>query len=277
MCIRDRVERGRNRLYAFQHEDGGWGWWKNDASDPFMTAYVVDGLTLAKQAGYEIDDARLARGREKLQDMLAVRGFRDADTRAFMIYALAESGGADANQVEELFAGRGNLQPYGRALLALTLSSIKDRRAQEVATEIERTAVVDQLTAHWESKRPQMLDFMPYDRTEGTALSLKALARIKPDSGLLQLAARWLVSDDRNQGYFWDSTKDTAFAIYGLMDYAKVSRELTPSYDLEVYVNGETALIQHITDATAVGTLSIARKGPTVGETNHIRVVKRGK
>jgi alpha-2-macroglobulin len=275
--LKKKVERGRNRLYAFQHEDGGWGWWKNDASDPFMTAYVVDGLTLAKQAGYEIDDARLARGREKLQAMLAVREFKDVDTRAFMIYALAESGGVDSNQVEELFADRHNLQPYGRALLALTLSLIKDRRASEVATEIERTAVVDQLTAHWESQRRPMLDFAPYDRTEGTALSLKALARIKPESGLLQLAARWLVSDDRNQGYFWDSTKDTAFAIYGLIDYVKVSRELTPSYDLEVYVNGETVLTQHVSDATAVATLSIGRKGSAVGERNHIRVVKRGK
>jgi len=275
--LKKKVERGRNRLYSFQHEDGGWGWWKNDASDPFMTAYVVDGLTLAKQAGYEIDEGRLARGREKLESMLAAQEFKDTDTRAFMIYALAESGGADPSHVEKLFAERNNLQPYGRALLALTLSLIRDRRAWEVATEIERTAVVDQMTAHWESRRATMLDFTEYDQTEGTALSLKALARIKRDSSLLPLAARWLVSNDRNQGYFWNSTKDTAFAIYGLIDYAKVSRELTPSYDLEVYVNGETVLTQRVTDATAIGTLSIGRKGAAVGETNHVRIVKRGK
>ncbi|HEU4870460.1 MAG TPA: MG2 domain-containing protein [Pyrinomonadaceae bacterium] len=275
--LKKKVERGRNRLYSFQHEDGGWGWWKDDASDPFMTAYVVDGLTLAKQAGYEIDDARLARGREKLQDMLSVRAFKDTDTRALMIYALAESGGAESNQVEGLFAERSNLQPYGRALLALTLSLMKDQRAWEVATEIERSAIVDQTSAHWESKRQPMLDFTPYDRTEGTALSLKALARIKPESSLLPLAAHWLVRSDRTQGYYWNSTKDTAFAIYGLIDYATVSHELTPSYDLEVHVNGETVLAQHVTDATAIGTLSIGRKGSGVGETNHIRVVKRGK
>jgi len=28
-------------LYSFQHSDGGWGWWKEDESDHFMTAYVV--------------------------------------------------------------------------------------------------------------------------------------------------------------------------------------------------------------------------------------------
>ena len=275
--LKQKVERGRNRLYSFQHDDGGWGWWKDDASDPFMTAYVVDGLTLAKQAGYEIDDARLARGREKLDSMLAAQELKDSDTRALMIYALAESGGANPSHVEKLFAERQNLQPYGRALLALTLWLTKDHRASEVTTEIERSAVVEQTGAHWESKRRPMLDFSEYDRTEGTALSLKALARIKPDSQLLQPTARWLVSKDRDQGYYWQSTKDTAFAIYGLIDYVKVSQELTPAYDLEVYVNGETVLTQHVTDATALGTLSIGRKGTAVGETNHIRIVKRGK
>lgn len=275
--LKQKVERGRNRLYAFQHDDGGWGWWKDDASDPFMTAYVVDGLTLAKQAGYDIDDARLARGREKLESMLVIQEFKDADTRSFMIYALTESGGADSNHVEKLFAERQHLQPYGRALLALTLSLRKDRRAVEVATEIERSAVVDQGTAYWESQRAAMLDFADYDQTEGTALSLKALARIKPESELLVPAARWLVSKDREQGYYWQSTKDTAFAIYGLIDYAKVSHELTPAYDVEVYLNGETVLTQHVTDATAIGTLAIGRKGAAVGETNHIRIVKRGK
>ena len=274
--LKNKVDRGRNRLYSFQHEDGGWGWWKDDRSDPFMTAYVIDGLTLAKQAGYEIDDARLGRGREKLQDMVTVREFKDADTGAFMIYVLAETGGVDSNQIEKLFAERSNLQPAGRAFLALTLSLMKDRRALEVATEIERSAIVDQQTAHWELKR-QMLDFTEFLQTEGTALSVKALARIKPDSSLLPLAARWLVSTDRSEGYYWNSTKDTAFAIYALIDYATVSHELTPAYDLEVYVNGETVLAQHVTDATAIGSLSIARKGSAVGETNHIRVVKRGK
>jgi uncharacterized protein YfaS (alpha-2-macroglobulin family) len=275
--LKKKVERGRNRLYSFQHEDGGWGWWKNDASDPFMTAYVIDGLSLAKQAGYEIDEARLARGREKLESILAGQEFKDADTRAFVIYALTESGGAESNHVEKLFSERNNLQPYGRALLALTLSLVRDERAPEVAKEIERTAVMDHETAHWESRRASMLDFNEYDQTESTALSLKALARIKPDSELLRPAARWLVSKDRNQGYFWNSTKDTAFAIYGLIDYAKVSRELTPSYDVEVYVNGETVLTQHVIDATFLGTLSINRKGAAVGDTNHVRIVKRGK
>src|SRR4029079_602321 len=127
-----KVQKGLNRLYAYQHEDGGWGWWKDDQSDPFMTAYVVDGLTLAKNAGYEVNEERLASGRQKLKEMVEAGKTEagttiDLETRSFMVYALEESGGADNQQVEKIFNERGNLQPYGRALLALTLTS---QRAQ---------------------------------------------------------------------------------------------------------------------------------------------------
>src|SRR5947208_4317763 len=64
-----KVQRGMDRLYAFQHDDGGWGWWKDDKSDGFMTAYVVDGLTLATRAGYATDKARISRGRDKLAEI----------------------------------------------------------------------------------------------------------------------------------------------------------------------------------------------------------------
>ena len=278
--LKKKVERGRNRLYAYQHEDGGWGWWKDDASDPFMTAYVVDGLTLARQAGYEVDDERISRGRDKLIAMLNAgandQGKQfDADTRAFMVYALAESGGVDANYVDKLFGERGNLEPYGRALLALSLSLQKDKRAVEVANDIERTARSGNRTAYWHSKREKRLDFEEQDETEGTALSLKALTRIKPNSSLLPLAARWLVSD-RSNAYYWNSTKDTAFAIYGLIDYVKASRELAPAYDLEVYVNGENVLTERVTDASAAKTFVINRQGGAVGGSNQVRIVKRG-
>jgi uncharacterized protein YfaS (alpha-2-macroglobulin family) len=162
-------------------------------------------------------------------------------------------------------------------LLALTLSLVKmDQRAREVAVEIESSAKVDATTAHWESKRAPRLDFDTYDQTEGTALSLKALTRIKSDSPLLPKAARWLVTDRQN-GSYWNSTKDTAFAIFGLIEYVKVSRELNPAYDLEVYVNGETVVAERVTEANGAQTFVVNRKGGSVGEINHIRVVKRGK
>ncbi|HAF12860.1 MAG TPA: hypothetical protein DCK99_03995 [Blastocatellia bacterium] len=277
-----KVKKGLDRLYAYQHNDGGWGWWKDDQSDPFMTAYVVSGLQLAKQSDYQIDENRLSSGREKLKQMLDAGTTEsgtqiDLETRAFMVYALEASGGGDSRYLEKVFAERGNLQPYGRALLALALKQRKDeKRAREVAAEIERTAKGDDYSANWESSRKAMLDFAEQNDTEATALSLKALARIKPDSPLLPRVARWLVSSRRNS-FYWESTKDTAFAIFGLTDYLKVSHELSPDYDLEVYLNGENVLTQHVSAATASQTFTIKRNAADVAATNEIRIVKRGR
>ena len=47
-----KVDAGLERLADLQHEDGGWGWWKEDDSRVFMTAYVVSGLAEAAHAGY---------------------------------------------------------------------------------------------------------------------------------------------------------------------------------------------------------------------------------
>jgi uncharacterized protein YfaS (alpha-2-macroglobulin family) len=279
-----KVQRGMDRLYSYQHADGGWGWWKDDDTDPFMTAYVVDGLTLAQRAGYNVDQSSIDRGRTKLAEMLDAgkneKGVAfTLEDGAYMTYALAASGAADAKYVDALFNQRSALQPYGRALLALTLNVRNDARAAQVAGEIEQTATAStaSVTTHWESQRRPMLDFVEDDSTEATALSVKALSQIKPDSPVLAGAARWLVNNRRNV-YYWETTKSTAFAIYGLMAYLKVSKELSPEYTLEVYVNNEQVLNQQVTAADAIAAKSfvVERKGSQVGPATEVRVVKRG-
>jgi uncharacterized protein YfaS (alpha-2-macroglobulin family) len=286
--VRDRaaldrkVKRGLKRLYTYQHTDGGWGWWKDDDTDAFMTAYVVDGFALAQGAGYEVEADRLSRARESLTKMLASGkagdgAELDAESRAYMVYALNASGGADANDINKLFGARDRLQPYGRALLALALHANSDRRAAQVASEIERTARNDNTLAHWSSRHRGHFNTEQVNDVEATALSLKALARITPQSEILPRAARWIVNQ-RRHGYYWTSTKETAFAILGLTDYLKGSNELSPDYALEIYVNGEQVAAHQVTsaDATSGRTFSIERRREQVGNDMQVRVVKSG-
>jgi len=278
-----KVQKGMDRLYAYQHDDGGWGWWKDDKTDPFMTAYVVDGLTLATRASFQIDTSRRDRGREKLSAMLTA-GKRDDgnpiddETRAYMIYAFTESGDSDGHYLEELYGKRDKLGPYGRALLALALQERKDGRAKEIAGVIAGAARADEFEAHWQTARVTDYGRDVYLDVEATALSLKALAQIDPGNALLPKVARWLVKNRQN-GYYWLSTKETAFAIYGLTDYLKVSKELSPDYSFEIYVNGTQVATQHIGagDATNGQSLVINKKGGEVSNANQIRIVKHGR
>jgi alpha-2-macroglobulin len=278
-----KVQRGLDRLYSYQHADGGWGWWKDDSTDAFMTAYVVDGLALANRAGFQTEEWRLERGREKLAALLEQNKSDDgnpidAETRAFMIYALIESGNADSRYLEELYGQHTRLQPYGRALLALSLKQRGDNRMSDIAAEIEASANVNDFEAHWQTNRLNNYGHgVPLD-IEATALSLKALAQISPRSSVLPKAARWLVKN-RHNGYYWISTKETAFAVFGLTDYLKVSNELSPDFDLSVYVNGEEVLAKHVTsvDVEDAQSFTITRKASEVGSENEVRVVKRGR
>ncbi len=60
-----------HRLYAFEHSDGGWGWWRDDDTKPWMTAYVMYGLLMAKAAGFDVDPHVLKRGLESLRSQEA--------------------------------------------------------------------------------------------------------------------------------------------------------------------------------------------------------------
>ena len=74
---------GLQRLYNFQHDDGGWGWWKYDKTNPEMTAYVVFGLATAARAGFPVDKSTLERGVQALQEM---------EPTPFAVYAQSVAG-----------------------------------------------------------------------------------------------------------------------------------------------------------------------------------------
>ncbi|MFZ0960471.1 MAG: MG2 domain-containing protein [Terriglobia bacterium] len=273
-----KIAAGLERLYTFQHDDGGWGWWQTDETHPFMTAYVVAGLAQAKEAGYSIDEQRLKNGRESLEKQIEENPRALADIRVYMVYALALSGDVDRSLVENLYSSRDKLSAHGQALMALLLLQVKDSRAQEFVKLLEADARVEGPFVSWKSERQEMLDFASDNSFETTAYALKALANLDPKSDLLPRAARWLV-EHRSDGYYWDSTEQTATAIYGLIDYLKISGELKPNYTLSVYLNGQKLADRNITEKDVANPLPIvlAAAAPQVhAGANEVRIVKSG-
>ena len=235
-----------------------------------MTAYVVAGLALAREAGYTIDEDRLERGRESLVRQIHENPRAVPDARAFLIYALEtslkpgmplpqaleatqkeltgpasykmqqrqqedskETTALDSHLIDDAAQAGSKLSPYGVALLALAFARMNDPRAPDFARRLEQSAKIEGPYASWSSAREPLLDFSSDNSFEATAYAVKALSVLDPKSDLLPKAARWLI-DRRSDGYYWDSTEQTATAIFGLIDYLKVSGELKPNYKLEV-------------------------------------------
>jgi hypothetical protein len=247
-ALQEKIHAGLDRLYNFQHPDGGWGWWETDESHPFMTAYVVAGLVQARDAGTKVKDDSINYGAAWLKKDLAEDSRMAADLRAYMVYALAVAGQASPDLLGQVYDKRSGLSPYGMAVAGLALEQAGDGRAKEIAAALERSAQQDQEQAWWSATRDEMLDF-PEDVTpEATAWVVKLLSRQRPDSPLLPKAALWLMNH-RNEGYWWESTKQTAMVIYGLTDYLKHSNELNPNFTATVFVNGKAVLTKKIDQA----------------------------
>ena len=227
-ALQQKIRAGLDRLYNFQHEDGGWGWWETDESHPFMTAYVVAGLAQAKAAGVQVNAEAIEKGAAWLRKGFAADSRLAGDLRAYMAYALAVAGTPDGPELESGLRPRSELSPYGLALLGLALEAGEGRaRRARSPPRSKSAAKQDQEQAWWPATRDQMLDFSEDATPEATAYAVKFLSHQRPDSPLLPKAALWLMNH-RNEGYWWSSTKQTAMVIYGLTDYLKASDELNP-------------------------------------------------
>ena len=243
-ALKEKIQTGLDRLYGFQHDDGGWGWWESDESHPFMTAYVVSGLAQARAAGTEIRSGVVEKGIAWLRKA-APDPQSAPDLRAYLGFALATAGSSDRALVDAIYDGRAKLSPYGLALLGLTLETGRDSRAAEIAGTLRRVAKEDAEQAWWPAERDEMLDFSADVTPEATAYAVRFLSHENVNDPLLPKAALWLMNH-RNEGYWWSSTKQTAMVIYSLTDYLKSSNELNPDLTATVLVNGKAVLTRHL-------------------------------
>jgi hypothetical protein len=277
-ALQEKIRAGLDRLYNFQHPDGGWGWWETDDSHPFMTAYVVAGLVQARDAGTKVTPEAIDNGVKWLKQDLARDSRMAADLRAYMVYALAVAGQATPDFLGQVYDKRSNLSPYGLAVAGLALEQAKDGdgRAKDVAATLERGAQQDQEQAWWTSTRDDMLDFSEDATPEATAWAVKLLSHQHPDSPLLPKAALWLMNH-RDEGYWWESTKQTAMVIYGLTDYLKHTNELNPSFTATVFVNNKAALTKKFDQAIGLAApdLSLDESKLSPGA-NRIRIETSG-
>jgi uncharacterized protein YfaS (alpha-2-macroglobulin family) len=275
--LKKKIEEGLKRLYEYQHDDGGWGWWQTDESHVFMSAYVLAGLSQAKQLGYAVDAERLAKAQSWLKRKFDADRKIIADLRAYMAYSLALGGLKDKALLDSVWQQRSDLTPYGAAMLGLAMNITNDSRVSELASFVEKGAIADAQTAYWKLSRDPMLDFETDASPEATAFAAKFLSKVRPDSPLLPKAAYWLVMH-RNEGYWWDSTKQTAFVVYGLIDFLKQSGELKPNYSVEVRINDGPVMTKRYSESDAFSTnTATVRLGPDqLNQNNRVVIRKAG-
>src|SRR5262249_51987403 len=112
------VQAGIKRLLELQHEDGGWGWWEKDPTQPIMTPYALYGLLEAEKAGYQVGSGNAIRyGLERLKQFIENTGQRTAD-RIYSLYVYGQRHPLPDQwwQFIEDQRAAGNLSDYALAL-----------------------------------------------------------------------------------------------------------------------------------------------------------------
>jgi len=290
------VAAGLERLYDFQHGDGGWGWWKYGDSDSYMTAYVLWGLALAKEAGLEIRSGVAERGLDWLEKKL-IEAEDQPDLQAWELHALSAHRRVSEfsrTAMTNLWEKRDGLNAYSKALflLATVKYGDPDQHAAILAQNLRDGVFKDEspdasvlLQSQIGNRQSAILPTARWGAgtswwrwsegpIESTAFVLKALLAANPGDDLIEPAMNWLVKNRR--GAQWSNTRDTAYVLLALADYLRVSKETSAHLTYEVVVNGTKVATQAVTPETALGAPSrlVIDRALLRDGTNDIQIVR---
>jgi alpha-2-macroglobulin len=135
--IRARIDGAIARVFEMQDSAGAFGIWGPADGDIWLTSYVTDFLTRAKEAGYAVRQQAFSRALDRLQNYVSyAQDFeKGGEGRAYALYVLARNARAPIGDLRyyvdtklEAFA-----TPLAQAQLAAALSMLGDRPRAERA------------------------------------------------------------------------------------------------------------------------------------------------
>ena len=231
------------RLYGLQHSDGGWGWWTDDVSDPYQTAWVLFGLSVMEDAGYSIEPKVMDQAAKWLDDQVRENSQLDIRTRAYALYSTARSGRGNLEETKKLAStSMYELDPFSQAALALALNKLGEKeQAQMVLDILSQSALKESEYVSW----PQpSYDGEYHSKTMAstvrtTAFVLLAYAEIEPDNTLVSGIVKYL-ADQRQGIYGWGTTNETSFTILALTEGLIHEESRSENTPYEVLVNNKS-------------------------------------
>lgn len=231
------VRDGLARLMRTQNNDGGWGWMPEHTSSPYLTAYVLFGLSQAVQSGYSIDKLVIQNAQNyltaNLPTLAEIKEDWMLDRLAFEYYALQQSGITDLN-LTGLYGKRDRLSPWAQAFLAMALEANNPQNARQIYSDLGTSAKRSATGAHWEDAGNQHYNLSTANFS--TAVVIYALVRSNPQSPLVNEAVRYLVNHRRNTGC-WASSYESAWALLALSETMRSNGDLKASFAYAATLN----------------------------------------
>ncbi len=100
-ALKDRVQKAAERVFEMQDSSGAFGVWGPSDADLWLSAYVMDFLTRAKETGTNVRKEAFNRGLDRLHNFLSyAEDFqKGGEDRAYALYVLARNGRAPMGEL----------------------------------------------------------------------------------------------------------------------------------------------------------------------------------
>ncbi|MBD3398184.1 hypothetical protein GF412_03260 [Candidatus Micrarchaeota archaeon] len=198
------IDEGLARIYEHQNPDGSWGWFRGQ--DERISAYVMDGLRVAKNAGVSVDEEVYGSGLDWL---------KGAES-PYALFVL--------NRIDSSLVASYSKDSFG------ALAECGDGECSRLVSMLECSGNYCSLE-YGEGNR------WYHTETELTSYAVEALVK-NGEMEYAQKCVNWLMLHKKG-GRYWTSTKDTARSVLALVEYAKATGEMRSDYVVSVRLDGE--------------------------------------
>jgi uncharacterized protein YfaS (alpha-2-macroglobulin family) len=146
--LKERVQGAVARVFDMQDSSGAFGSWGPGNTNLWLTSYVTDFLTRAREAGYDVRQLPFNQALDRLQNF-ALNGedFQDGgEDRAYALYVLARNGRAPVGELRYYVDTRLDRfsTPLAKAQLGSALAMVGDKERAERAFKSALDAFADQ-------------------------------------------------------------------------------------------------------------------------------------
>lgn len=243
--IDDMIAEGLYRLKFYQHADGGWAWYRDGVSDPFITAYIMDFFIQAKSTGVTIEKEMYDAALNFLVNTIKTETNNDPRSNTMRTadevasaFIIAKAG-KPIKKLTEL----NNLTPdlLAYAVMANFLSGDKNADTNGLKLLISKAKTHGD-GLYWE--KGAKINFGSIDTS--TILAMKAIMTAKGDLDIVKKAARYLMRN-RSRSY-WSNTFATSQAISTLTDLSRSLSEVSPNFEYEVTLDGNKIASGKVSD-----------------------------
>lgn len=235
-------------VVTYQAPAGGLGYWPYPTQpDPYVTAYALDVMNIAKKNGYEVDQQLFDGAAAWLNQYLTVKQKWAYDynanendiAKAYAVYALTLTNENAGGYFSNMYADRAEMPLEAKVYLLKAAKNLKLNTAYSaLLTEIMNYAKDSNTTMHFEA--PGNMSWIYSSDVKATALVMQAVLSTAGKFPGDSKAVTWLLRQLNKQGN-WGNTITNATAFRALNEYFKLNEEQEP--DFKAVIKADTKAI----------------------------------